>query len=166
MWGANDPDCRQPMIFPDSPPRPITARPTFNRRRQRTEGESRESEHSTVVAEETWEFDHDLHDFYRRLIRIRRERSELSHGTFQVLQADNQSQLFVFERQHEGTRTLVAINRDLQPATFEYELPTAGRQLRNLLSTSSEAPEIQPGSTPLHRSIELPPTGAIIIAVE
>ncbi len=91
MWGADDPDDRKPMVWPDlayddeaHAPRGLTRAPD-------------------PVA-----FDHDLFAFYRSAIALRRADATLRRGDVSVAAASGRA--VAFERTHRGERRLVAFN--------------------------------------------------------
>lgn len=120
MWGADDPCNRQPMVWPDITYAAQVADP-FDRPREPDQ-----------IA-----FDTDLHDFYRRLVKLRRDHPALSHGTFLPLTSDDDAKVFAFERVWQGQRMLVALNRG--DATFAWELPSKNGERLELLAAAVDA---------------------------
>ncbi len=102
MWGADDPDDRKPMLWPDLDYAPEAKDPL---------GRAREAD--TVA------FDHDLFSFYRDIIALRNEHDAFQEGDFEVLSA-NESGLFVYRRATAQDTFIVALNRS--NATQEMEL--------------------------------------------
>jgi cyclomaltodextrinase len=84
MWGATDPDDRQPMIWKDLPPND-DPEVTFNQ---------------------------DLFDHYVRLIAIRRRLSALQTGFGHTLVADDGSGILVYSRDLGDQRVYVVINKN------------------------------------------------------
>lgn len=95
MWGANDPCCRKPMVWDDLRYAPEAARPDGTRR-----------EKGDAVA-----FDRELFEYYRRLIRLRREHPALQTGDFTTLQAGD-SGVYAFSRSTGEERIVVVLNMD------------------------------------------------------
>ncbi|MCA9945530.1 MAG: alpha-glucosidase C-terminal domain-containing protein, partial [Anaerolineales bacterium] len=95
MWGANDPCCRKPMVWPDLTYEPEIMLPDGTRR-------------ETAVPVQ---FNHELHDHYRRLIAIRNGSPALQQGSFTTLLTDDARQLFAFQRDYEGQQVIVILNR-------------------------------------------------------
>lgn len=56
-----------------------------------------------------WDGDCELFSFYQRAITLRREYAALRHGTYKTLIAQNRT--FVFEREYEGAKIVVSLNR-------------------------------------------------------
>ncbi len=96
LWGANDPDCRKPMIWPHLDYEPEATLPDGQPRPQPDE-----------VA-----FDHHLFAHYQTLIRIRKESPALRRGDYRTLLADDARRLFAFARETEGDAAVIAINAD------------------------------------------------------
>jgi len=120
MWGADDPDDRKPMVWPemefeveDDHPLPGTERP----------------------ADENI-FDHALFDWYKRLGEIRNGTKELRTGRYRNLNSSDD--IFAFARYvEEGSPVLVLLNRsdlekevELDLSGFEY-LPDRFASLLN-----------------------------------
>lgn len=116
MWGANDPDDRKPMIWPDI---------AYEDERTNADGGAR--------APDSVDVDRSLQDHYRRLIWLRRQYAPLSLGSFQTLIADDDRELFAFAREHEGTRLVVVLNN--ADRAQRVEMPVSGNtELVDLLS--------------------------------
>ncbi|MEM9664774.1 MAG: glycoside hydrolase family 13 protein [Bacteroidota bacterium] len=97
MWGADDPDDRMPMVWRDF---------TYDDHTQNPDG--------TTRPPETVAFDEDIFAFHQGLLALRTEHGALRRGTFNVLLADDETDLFVYERAHEGRRLVVALNRSTE----------------------------------------------------
>ncbi|MEC8733380.1 MAG: DUF3459 domain-containing protein, partial [Planctomycetota bacterium] len=61
----------------------------------------------------------ELLERYKRMIRLRNEHPALRRGSFQTLLTDDEQDLFVFLRAHEGEELLVALNAGDAPARFD-----------------------------------------------
>lgn len=107
MWGADDPDCRKPMLWPDS---------TYDDERSHPFGASRPADRNV--------FNADLHRHYKSLIEIRNEHPSLSLGEITTLFADDANDVFAFLRSHESERIVVVINNSRKKQTVE--IPRAG----------------------------------------
>ncbi|MGI9242466.1 MAG: alpha-amylase family glycosyl hydrolase, partial [Verrucomicrobiales bacterium] len=84
MWGADDPDCRKPMLWPDLKYEAEVATPFPGRSRDRTPVE---------VAP-----DLERLKFYQQLCKLRAEHEVLRRGDFRFLPIKNESRLVAFER--------------------------------------------------------------------
>ncbi|HYE96126.1 MAG TPA: glycoside hydrolase family 13 protein [Rubricoccaceae bacterium] len=94
MWGADDPDDRKPMVWPDLVYEPERGHPRGQARR------------ADPVA-----FDHDLFAFHQAAIRLRGQLPSLRRGTFEVLAADAAAQTLAFARRVSGEEVVVMLNR-------------------------------------------------------
>jgi len=94
MWGANDPCCRKPMVWPELHYAPEAVQP---------DGAARPTAHPVV-------FDHDLHTYYRQLIHLRNSSLALRVGDFNTRLTDDARGLYAYERRHAHERVLVALN--------------------------------------------------------
>jgi glycosidase len=105
MWGANDPDCRKPMLWEDIDHANEVVLPDGSRR---------------AVADKVAP-DKRLFDHYRRLIALRRELEPLRSGTFETLVADDEREIFAFRRKSGTGEVLVVLNNSGQPQAVEIE---------------------------------------------
>jgi len=91
MWGADDPDCRKPMVWDDL---------TYDTERAHPFGRQRPAE--------TVEQDMDMLAFYRIVTKWRNDYPVLRTGTFEVLVADDEQRIVAFERR-DATMQAVAV---------------------------------------------------------
>lgn len=94
MWGANDPDCRKPMVWEDLVYEPEATLPDGSKRDR----------------PDTVEVNHDLLEYYRRLIALRRELPALRRGSFETVRIDDERQLYGFRRKLGSEEVLVVLN--------------------------------------------------------
>ena len=120
MWGANDPCCRKPMVWPDIAHEDEAVLPDGSPRPR-----------PDPVA-----FDSELHNYYRTLIRLRNDRAVLRLGDFSVLLADDRKEMIAFRRGTEDDRVIVAINRGTE--SVEWESPELPDGLQVLFCTGSD----------------------------
>ncbi|GIV58671.1 MAG: alpha-amylase [Rhodothermaceae bacterium] len=102
MWGADDPDDRMPMVWPELAYAPQAADPLG---RPRT---------PDPVA-----FDAELYDFYRAAIHLRRAHPSLCRGDFRVLATDDAAQMLAFARTLEDEMLVVVLNRSDAPGALD-----------------------------------------------
>ncbi len=115
MWGANDPCCRRPMIWPETPHAPA---------RYRADG--------TILADAApVEFDGDLYAHYRRLIHLRNRLPALQWGDFRTLLTDDEKRIYVFSREYAGQKVVVALNNSSTAQTFRIKSVAAVRDVLN-----------------------------------
>ncbi len=110
MWGANDPDDRKPMLWPEFEYEDEVYLPDQTKRAK-----------ADKVAPNM-----ELHAYYQRLIKIRREHPVLATGDFKVLIADDENDVFVFERRNESSRIIVAINNSDKEWALDVNLKQFG----------------------------------------
>ena len=91
MWGADDPDCRKPMVWPEARHDDEKAHPL---------GLQRTTDKVT--------FNHDLHAFYKQAIHMRRNEPCLNQGSFEFLTAGENQRWMACLRQH-GDGVIVGI---------------------------------------------------------
>ena len=93
MWGATDPYCRKPMLWDDI----------------KYEDETNGTLHSKKEKYEV-KRDHELFEWYKKIIKIRKENKALSRGHFREVLADNERDVIAYERFNETDYILVVIN--------------------------------------------------------
>lgn len=106
MWGADDPDDRQPMVWEDLKFEPQKISPGGQPERN-----------------DDVNFDASLHAFYREAIALRKKHPVLIDGEFRVIGAENSTRTFALAR--TGYENLVAVfNRSESPQTFRFVVGT------------------------------------------
>jgi cyclomaltodextrinase len=106
MWGANDPDCRKPMVWDDLSYDPEFMGPDGKR-----------------VGPHEVKFDRDLHAFFKAAIGLRRHTPVLNQGGFRWLSVDDAADTLVMERSDGKSRAVVAFNRSEGPQTVRIDAP-------------------------------------------
>jgi len=106
MWGADDPDCRKPMIWPgfnyeDEVTHYCDNSPDCDYRRPRDE---------VKVNQE-------LLQFYQTLIGLRKQHSALRRGSYRTLFVDDLHDLFAFERRTDNETLRLIFNGSNQVQT-------------------------------------------------
>ena len=104
MWGATDPYCRKPMLWDEF---------IYDM----------EKNPSKINRNEEYEQypDKDLFQWYKKLIKIRKENRVLVYGKFKELLADNENDVIAYERSNEGRSIITVINnssKDVQNIEF------------------------------------------------
>ena len=107
MWGANDPDCRKPMLWDDLDYDAEFTGPDGQR-----------------VGPHEVKFDRDLHAFFRAAIALRRNTPALHQGSFRWLAADDAANTLVFGRSDVQGTVVVAFNRSESPQTVRITAPS------------------------------------------
>lgn len=93
MWGANDPDCRKPMVWDDLAYEDETHNPD-----------------GTTRPPDTVAVNHDLRSHYKKLIAIRNAHPALQTGSYRTLIANDANGVFAFERVEGDERIVVVLN--------------------------------------------------------
>jgi cyclomaltodextrinase / maltogenic alpha-amylase / neopullulanase len=93
MWGANDPDNRKPMIWPDIRYEDEVINPNGSKRAA-----------DQVAVNQT------LQNHYQTLMGIRNQYKALRLGDFRTLVTDNKRDIYGFERRYQGERVRVILN--------------------------------------------------------
>ena len=142
MWGGNDPCCRKPMVWPDM---------VYNAEAVLPDGTLRPT--ADEVA-----FDHELHDYYRQIIALRKASPALRHGEYRTLLTDDARHLFAFARETEDDAAVCVFNAD--DLHHIVELPVGDGQWREGFTPqeSSETSEVLDGV--IH--VAIPPHSGII----
>ena len=109
MWGANDPCCRKPMVWPGACHADEATNADGSRRKKA----------------DAVRFDHDTFDWYRRLARLRTSNACLRRGSMQPLAAN--ADVMAFERILGNERLVVAIHRGSGEASLQLPGRTACR---------------------------------------
>lgn len=105
MWGANDPDCRKPMVWPEMKYTPETFNPN----------------QSTHEPDEV-AFNQDLFNWYKKWIWLRQQSKAIRLGSFTTLVTDDANQLYAFMRRHGKEEVVVIVNRGRKPVSFTHSL--------------------------------------------
>ena len=93
MWGADDPDCRKPMLWSDIKYDPEAAEPS---------GRPRPTD---PVAP-----DPDLLNFYRQFAKLRRDHLALRRGDFKWVHTDDANRIIAFRRSAIGEEIIAVFN--------------------------------------------------------
>lgn len=102
MWGADDPDTRKPMIWPDIRYDDETTHPF---------GKDRKAD--KVIQ------DVDLQSFYKRLIQIRKNNPVLIDGLLKFVLADDKNNTLAYSRSDDATEIIVAFNNSKEQKQLE-----------------------------------------------
>jgi glycosidase len=94
MWGADDPDCRKPIVWGDIEHRPQIYRPDGKKTKP-------------ISVKPNLE----LLDYYRILIAFRKQRPELVHGELEYTLVNDKAMILAYRRSMAGRETIVAFNR-------------------------------------------------------
>lgn len=117
MWGADDPDCRKPLIWNDIEYEDEVAHyfPGKDRPVDKVEPDT------ALLA------------FYKSLISMRRETPALSHGELKFLTADDSKMILAYSRQIPGNEVIAIFNRSPEVQVYD-----TGKDDLKLLITSGD----------------------------
>ena len=107
MWGANDPDCRKPMVWKE-----------LKYDLEKINSEGKESEQIDDP-----NFDVEFYSFCRSLMQFRKEQTVLHSGSYKTVVADDAQGVFGFERSNSDDVVIALFNSSEKPFRFEYKLP-------------------------------------------
>lgn len=122
MWGADDPDDRKPMLWPDKEYEAEETHPL---------GEERSADEN--------KFDWDLFNWYKKLAEIRNENKVLQTGQMERTMADSEKNIYAFARYHSDEEfILVILNRSEHEQYVEIPLSRFKPQNGSLVDLLTE----------------------------
>ncbi|MFA6584376.1 MAG: glycoside hydrolase family 13 protein [Elusimicrobiaceae bacterium] len=141
MWGANDPDCRKPMLWDDV----------------KYADEARNPDQTFRAEADRVAPDKELLAFYKKLISLRNTLTPLRLGDYKTLLVDDEKAVFVFSRSYKGETVICAFNAG--DGLAEIELPAVfSGPARDVLNDTGG----YGGGKPVR--LRLPARGAAVIA--
>ena len=116
MWGATDPYCRKPMLWEEF---------IYDD----------EKNPSYINQNESYsqEVDTDLFQWYKKLIKIRKENRVLVYGKFKEIMADNEKDVIVYERINDRYSIIVVINNSFYEQEIEFSTDYLDEKFINLI---------------------------------
>jgi cyclomaltodextrinase len=138
MWGANDPDCRKPMVWEDLVYEDEATLPDGRRKARPDEVE----------------VNRDLLDHYRKLIALRRGLPALRRGSFETVLIDDDRQLYGFRRRLDEETVIVVLNNSREPQEASVEAGGSWEDRWNGGKIGSKEGRLE---------VSLPPRGAGIL---
>ena len=138
MWGANDPDCRKPMVWDDMV----------------YEDEVTLPDGSKKASPDKVEVNQELLEHYRKLIALRNSLPVLRRGEFETVLIDDKRQLYGFRRKLGNEEVLVLLNNSREPQSAEVNGEGSWRDRWNDTEVSSAGGKL---------AISLAPRGAAIL---
>ncbi len=148
MWGADDPDDRMPMVWPDM---------VFEPQRNDPRGRPR--------PEDNVDFDADVFAFYKQVIALRNEQPALRRGAFVPLLADDDKNSIAFLRHDTEHHLVVAMNRSESAQRLAIPLDGFSEAERVVFVTSGDASAIEIGIEQEQLIIGLPALTGAVVAV-
>ncbi len=116
IWGANDPDCRKPMIWTDKKYDAETFNPD-----------------QTKHDPDTVAFNNDLFAWYQKFMTLRQNHKAIQLGDYTTIEKDDAKRLYVFSRKFNGEEVLVCINRSYKPISYTNQL-LASKQFKDVFT--------------------------------
>lgn len=124
MWGANDPDCRKPMLWAD----------------KKYDAETFNPNQSTHDPDEVL-FNQDLFNWYKKFIGIRQQYESVRLGSYNTLVVDDAKRMYAFSRKLGNEEVIVIVNRSNKPLLFTHQV-LEGRQYKNILTNQTVVKQI------------------------
>jgi glycosidase len=124
MWGADDPDDRKPMVWPDMIYEPEKSHPLGRPR-----------------PEDPVTFDQDLFNYYKAFTNIRRENNAIRRGDYKYLEVSQSPDVFAFTRNDDAQSILCVFNRSA--AAQEITLPVSFAENKFLFGEKNLLPSSQ-----------------------
>ncbi len=110
MWGADDPDDRKPMVWPDMEYDIEKSHPLLDH----------------IRLPDSVHFDRNLFNYYKSLIKMRHENPVFKEGDFEILENAVDTCCFGFSRSTKNQQGLFLFNRDFKQRTIQL----TGEQLK------------------------------------
>ena len=117
MWGADDPDCRKPMVWKDMKYEDETHHPLPDKKRKRDK-----IEQDTILL-----------NFYKSLIKMRKENPLLIYGKINFILADDENNILAYSRTNENKEIIVIFNKSEEQKEISLPVKFTGTY-RNLLN--------------------------------
>ncbi len=129
MWGANDPDCRKPMLWEDIKYSQEVYLPNGNKR-------ARDKYDQVAINQ-------DLFKFYQKLIKIRRDFKSLQIGDFTHWVVDNDKNSYGYKRSYNDESVWVLLNNSEDNQTYKLDF-APGNLVKELISGVTLGQQEQP----------------------
>ncbi len=126
IWGANDPDCRKPMIWAD----------------KKYDAETFNPDQSKHDPDEV-SFNKDLFDWYNKFIGLRQKFKALRIGNYRTLLLNDPKKIYCFSRSYGDEQLLVIINRGADPYPVPDDLLKNGKY-KNVFSNGKNSKLVVP----------------------
>jgi len=116
MWGADDPDCRKPMVWKDINYEDETHHPL-----------NKERKHNKV------EQDTVLLNFYKNLIKMRKENPALIYGSINFILTDDENRTLAYNRIYKNDEIIILFNKSKEQKNISVKAENNGI-FQNLLN--------------------------------
>ncbi|MFP4497961.1 MAG: glycoside hydrolase family 13 protein [Vulcanimicrobiota bacterium] len=123
MSGANDPDCRKPMLWEDLKYEDEICYPHKDKPKVKEQNAP----------------DLELKEYYKKLIQIRKKHISLRRGSFKVLLSDDERDILAFQREYKQEKIITVFNnnKETQNISLFVEIPE-GETFTDLLEKARE----------------------------
>jgi len=142
MWGADDPDDRKPMVWQNLS----------------YENETYSSVLPANATSDSVVFNKPLFERYQKLISIRKKYPVLKSGKYQTILADNEKQIFAFQRFSKDDTLTIVLNRSHRDEMVHLNISSPGKP-QEILFGKKEAIKTEGDSS----VISLSPLSGVII---
>ncbi len=123
MWGADDPDCRKPIIWPDLEfePEQVNFREEVDRPVDEVKA------------------DMELLDFYQQLTKMRTSQEALNRGELEFVMADDEQNVLAYRRFLDTEEVLVIFNLSQELRQIQLPVASADASFQDLLGNGTLA---------------------------
>ena len=121
MWGANDPDCRKPMLWKEL----------------KYDDEKYLPDQTVKNQPDKVEVNHEILEHYKKLIKIRNENLALQLGDFETVLVDDKKELYAFSRTYKGEKIIVVLNNNSKLNEAEIKI-TGNKKWIDMLNGNNE----------------------------
>jgi cyclomaltodextrinase / maltogenic alpha-amylase / neopullulanase len=135
MWGANDPDCRKPMVWAEN----------------KYDAEIYNPNQSKHEPDEV-NFDQEIFNWYKKFTSLRKKYKSIRVGSYTTLTTDDANKLYAFSRKLGEEEVIVILNRSSKPVTFSHA--TLKTKKFNNISTG----------LPVKKEIQIQPLEVIVLS--
>ena len=108
MWGADDPDCRKPMVWEN----------------MKYDSEATDPL-GRVRKPDPVSFDHDLFNWYKKIIKIRKDNKALSGGDLNFFFINNEEKVLGYSRTLNGTTIYIILNNNNDIRNIQVKIGTS-----------------------------------------
>ncbi|MBK8625619.1 MAG: glycoside hydrolase family 13 protein [Saprospiraceae bacterium] len=140
MYGADDPDNRKPLIWPDI---------KFDKESQ--------SDFSSYKYEEDIAFDQDMFDYYKSLIILRKSHPAFIYGTYRIIDVSKGKNVLAYYRIQNAEKFIVVFNNNAE--VNEINLPEASENCKIVFQYGKDA-------ISLNQTMILKPFSALVLKIE
>ncbi len=117
MWGADDPDERKPMVWPE-----------LNYENESHHPFGKERPDDTVT------FNIDLFNYYKNILSIRNDNNALRRGNWKPILVDDKNNVLVYKRTYKSDFCLIAVNNSEKDQLISIQIDGNKNKFKELLS--------------------------------